>query len=144
MRISDWSSDVCSSDLDFSKVEAGKLDIEQVAFDPLDLVEGAVDVLAPRAEAGGLSLLLEVAGPPPARLLGDPGRIRQILLNVGGNAVKFTRSGTVTVRLSATLDETGGCRFAVEVEDTGIGIAPERLGGLFQAFSQAEVSTARN
>src|SRR3546814_8825528 len=77
--------------LDFSKVEAGKLDIEQVAFDPLDLVEGAVDVLAPRAEAGGLSLLLEVAGPPPARLLGDPGRIRQLLLNVGGKAMKFTR-----------------------------------------------------
>src|SRR3546814_14038370 len=102
MRISDWSSDVINDILDFSKVEAGKLDIEQVAFDPLDLVEGAVDVLAPRAEAGGLSLLLEVAGPPPARLLGDPGRIRQSLLNVGGNAVKFTRSCTVTVGLSAT------------------------------------------
>src|SRR3546814_1712375 len=80
----------------------------------------------------------------PYTTLFRSGRIRQILLNVGGNAVKFTRSGTVTVRLSATLDETGGCRFAVEVEDTGIGIAPERLGGLFQAFSQAEVSTDRN
>src|SRR3546814_15189137 len=128
MRISDWSSDVCSSDLDFSKVEAGKLDIEQVAFDPLDLVEGAVDVLAPRAEAGGLSLLLEVAGPPPARLLGDPGRIRQILLNVRGHAVQFTPSGTVTVRLSATADGPGGWPSAMEGAARGTGSVCGRLG----------------
>jgi len=129
--------------LDYSKVEAGKLAIERVVFDPLDLVEGVLDVLAPRAEEGGLALRLEIDGMPPARLLGDPGRLRQILVNLGGNAVKFTESGAVTFRLAVGAGEGGACRLVVDVSDTGIGMSPEQIDRLFEAFTQAETSTAR-
>ncbi len=124
--------------LDFSKLEAGKLDIETIPFDLVDLVEETCAILAPHAHAKGLELNLAL--PPdltPGRL-GDPTRLRQVLTNLVGNAVKFTEQGEVMVELRA-VGET--VRF--EVRDTGIGIAPEIQDRLFQPFTQADASTTR-
>lgn len=129
--------------LDFSKVEAGKLEIESVGFSLLDVVEGVLDVLAPQAEEKGLVLVPDLPGPLPGRVVGDPVRLRQVLLNVGGNAVKFTETGTVTLRVRPAVATEGRYRLSFEVVDTGIGMSPEQVGQLFEAFSQAESSTAR-
>ncbi len=124
--------------LDFSKIEAGHLEIENIPLDPLKVVEEALWLVAPRARSHGLSLAWTVLGEPPARVLGDPARLRQVLLNLVTNAVKFTRNGGVTVVVTA---DAGTLRFAVR--DTGIGIAPEALARLFQPFTQADASTTR-
>jgi len=131
--------------LDYSKIEAGRIDLEAVSFDPRSVVEEVVGLLAGQAVAGGIELATLVEIPDGHRFLGDAGRLRQVLLNLVANAVKFTDRGTVTVR--ATLpdhpeaDDTALVRF--EVTDTGIGIAPESLPRLFQAFTQADGSTTR-
>ena len=129
--------------LDFSKIDAGKLVVEHVAFDPLEVVEGVLDLLAPPAESSGLALALALPEPIPMRLLGDPGRLRQILLNLGGNAVKFTERGAITIRMLPMGISADECRLAFEVEDTGIGLSSDQVEQLFQPFSQAESSTAR-
>jgi len=127
--------------LDFSKVEAGRLVVEHVGFDLLDLVESVLDVLSPQADEKGLELVLRLPEPLPARVVGDPARLRQVLLNLGGNAVKFTETGTVAV--TVTQAEAGSGAVVFEVADTGIGMSAEQVEGLFEAFSQAETSTAR-
>ncbi len=128
--------------LDFSKMEAGKLAIEEVAFSPVSLVKGVVALFQARAMERSLRLTLELPADPPTALLGDPTRIRQILLNLVDNAIKFTPQGEV--RLEATFEATDGmvnCLFSVQ--DSGIGISVDTQERLFQAFSQADSSTTR-
>ncbi|MBL6597588.1 MAG: response regulator [Alphaproteobacteria bacterium] len=129
--------------LDFSKIEAGKLSIESVPFDLLDQVESVADLIAPKAETADLLLLLELDEEIPARVMGDPTRLRQVLLNLAGNAVKFTEQGSVVIRLRHEKSVGRVQRIRFEVEDTGIGMTEAQVANLFQAFSQAESSTAR-
>ncbi len=128
--------------LDFSKIEAGKLAIEQVAFSPVELMQGVVALFQARALEKDLQLSLALPDTPPPALLGDPTRIRQILLNLVDNAIKFTHNGRVELRLDCeAVRHEVGCRFSVR--DTGIGISSEARTYLFQAFSQADSSTTR-
>jgi PAS domain S-box-containing protein len=129
--------------LDFSKIEAGKLSLEELDFDLRSTVEEAVDLLAPKAHAKGLELSCALYDGVPTALHGDPGRLRQVLVNLLNNAVKFTESGEVAVcvQLAGESGDTMLLRFGVA--DTGIGISGEALDRLFQAFSQADGSTTR-
>lgn len=129
--------------LDFSKIEAGKLDFEQIAFSLRDCVALAVRTLATRAAEKNLPLRLEIDDNVPDGLLGDPHRLRQVLINLLANAVKFTAQGEVRVRVSViSIDHTDAVlQFAVR--DTGVGIARSKQGEIFDAFSQADSSTTR-
>lgn len=128
--------------LDFSKLEAGKVDLELIEFDPRHLVEEVAALLAEPAQAKDLELIGYCSPDVPIRLLGDSGRIRQILLNLAANAVKFTPAGEVAIRVSVAKDNaTGTTRF--EVRDTGIGIDAADHGRLFESFSQADATTTR-
>jgi len=129
--------------LDFSKIEAGKLAIETVTFDPIDQIESVADLIAPRAEAASLLLLVNVEDTIPRALRGDPTRLRQILLNLAGNAVKFTEMGSITLRVAVVENAGARQRLRFSIEDTGIGMDEEQVANLFQAFVQAESSTAR-
>ena len=131
--------------LDFSKIEAGKLDIEQVAFSLTDVVAGSAALLAPRAEEKILDLIVDIDVALADRRLGDPTRLRQILLNLGGNAVKFTETGAVelTVEAKEAMEGETGDWLRCEIRDTGIGLTPEQRDKLFQAFVQADTSTSR-
>jgi PAS domain S-box-containing protein len=129
--------------LDFSKIESGRLDLEDEEFALRDCVEGALDLLAPRALEKGLDLLYEVADGVPTHARGDATRLRQVLVNLLGNAVKFTARGEVVLAVAAEPGAPGlGLRFAVR--DTGIGIPAEAMGRLFQSFSQVDASTTRH
>jgi signal transduction histidine kinase/DNA-binding response OmpR family regulator len=134
--------------LDFSKIEANKLDLEMIDFDLATLLDDFAATLAFRAEEKGLELLCAVAPNVPVKLRGDPGRIRQILTNLTGNAIKFTSQGEVTIRVSLAKGgepETGGqaplLRFSVR--DTGIGIPADKIATLFEKFTQVDASTTR-
>jgi signal transduction histidine kinase/ActR/RegA family two-component response regulator len=127
--------------LDFSKIEAGRLELEAIDFALPATVKDSLDVLAERAQSNGLELTCVIEPDVPRVITGDPGRLRQVLLNLIGNAIKFTREGSVVVRVSRTEAETAAVRF--EVTDTGIGIASEAQARLFQPFSQADTSTTR-
>ena len=128
--------------LDFSKIEAGRVDLVAEPFSPAECIEGALDVIAPSAAARGVELAYEVEGDLPVAVIGDFGRLRQILLNLLSNAMKFTERGEVVVSASS---RTVGDRIelVVAVRDTGIGIPAEQMGRLFQSFSQADSSIAR-
>jgi PAS domain S-box-containing protein len=128
--------------LDFSKIEAGEIEFDYRAFDPGELVDGAASIVRILAEKKGLSLNVRW-GDGPAMVRGDPNRVRQILLNLLNNAVKFTRKGEVT--LSATMETGSGqdCTLHVSVADTGIGISRDKLSLLFRRFSQVDGSIAR-
>ncbi|MFH1033007.1 MAG: PAS domain S-box protein [Pseudomonadota bacterium] len=129
--------------LDLSKIEAGRLDLEWVAFEPHRLVEDVLDISSGPAYAKDLDIWALFETDLPARVVGDPGRFRQVLFNLVGNAVKFTEHGEVAVRMS--LDKRQGSRtwVRVEVRDTGIGISAEERSRLFAPFSQADASTTR-
>jgi signal transduction histidine kinase len=135
--------------LDFSKIEAGKLDLDPVEFRPRDTVEETIKTLALRAHQKGLELVAEVREDVPECVIGDASRIRQILLNLVGNAVKFTTKGEVAVLLrlerQPQADLTRGADLFLHftVRDTGIGIPPDKQAVIFQAFSQADGSTSR-
>lgn len=127
--------------LDFSKVESGMLESETVPFALREVLDGVIDVVRPRILETGLRLHLAVAPTVPPRLMGDPHHLRQVLINLVGNAVKFTHEGSVTIRVLPLAEQPGHLRF--QVEDTGIGIAAEALPRLFDSFVQAERSTTR-
>ncbi len=124
--------------LDFSRIEAGKLELADETFDPVALVEGVVELLSPRAHGQGLSIACIVAPDASASLRGDPSRLRQILLNLAGNAIKFTRTGGVGIRVSRNAD--GVLRFAVS--DSGSGIAREHQRAIFAEFERGAASNA--
>ena len=129
--------------LDFSKIEAGKLLIERIPY-PLDkVVADTLKTLALRAHEKGLRLVCEIAEDVPLAVLGDPGRLRQILVNMVGNAIKFTDSGEVSVRIERAGGSIDGSLLHVSVSDTGIGIPEDRLDAVFDAFSQEDSSITR-
>ncbi len=129
--------------LDFSKIEAGKLDLEVVPFDLIHLVQDLSQMLAPQCYEKGVELLLDSPSDTIRYVKGDPGRIRQIILNLLSNAVKFTEDGQIVVSLKSEIIDSGNFWLHVTVEDTGIGIPPEKLGAVFGEFSQADTSTTR-
>ncbi|MBK7198005.1 MAG: response regulator [Myxococcales bacterium] len=129
--------------LDFSKIEAGALELEELEVDLRDVVEDTVELLAHSAVAKGLELVSCIPPTLSTRCLGDPGRLRQIVTNLLGNAIKFTSAGHVIVRLRDAGGDDRVRRIELAVEDTGIGIAPEVLPRLFNAFTQADGSTSR-
>lgn len=130
--------------LDFSKIEAGQLELESIDFDLRTTVEGVVYSLARRAEEKSLELFCLINHDIPFRLLGDPGRLRQILVNLIGNAIKFTHEGEVVVRCSLEERTNEEVTLKFEVSDTGIGIPPDRQAAVFERFSQADASTTRH
>jgi signal transduction histidine kinase/DNA-binding response OmpR family regulator len=131
--------------LDFSKIEAGKMELDEVDFDLNETVEEVATLLAQKAAAKGLEVACDVEPAVPTRLRGDADRLRQVLTNLVNNAIKFTASGEVVVRVSPAAEPPVGdgivIRFAVS--DTGIGIPPDRLDRLFKSFSQVDASTTR-
>jgi PAS domain S-box-containing protein len=129
--------------LDFSKIEAGKMTLEVLDFDLEELVEDLVETLALRAQEKGLELLYSVAPEVPTLLRGDPGRLRQILMNLMSNAIKFTPGGEVAFRVTLEAETAGSVLLRFAVRDTGIGIPPDKLGLLFEKFTQADTSTTR-
>ena len=135
--------------LDFSKIEAGKMELEHRPFDIRSSVEESLDLLAPRTLEKQLDLIYEADDQIPALVEGDCQRLRQVLVNLLGNAVKFTEKGDVLVKIQmisspvTTTDPLPPLRLHFQVRDTGIGIQPDRLARLFRAFTQADVSTAR-
>lgn len=129
--------------LDFSKIEADKLDLELIDFDLRTTVEDVLDLLSEQAHRKRLELICQVNADVPAWVCGDPGRIRQVLTNLVGNAVKFTETGEVSVRVSLDQQEDHDVMIRFAVSDTGIGISPESQAQLFQPFSQADGSTTR-
>ncbi len=129
--------------LDFSKVEAGKLELEQLDVDLRDTFEDVARLLSIQAHAKGLELTVEVDSRLPALVKGDAGRIRQILLNLAGNAIKFTSKGEVSLEIKVIETDADGTRVRCEVRDTGIGIPADRLACLFTPFLQVDSSTTR-
>ncbi|MGU3663397.1 ATP-binding protein [Methylobacterium sp. A49B] len=129
--------------LDFSRIEAGRLDLATEPFDLAALAEGVVELLAPRAQDKGTEIALDVAEDFPSALVGDADRVRQILINLAGNAIKFTERGGVGVSLSVTRTEAGGT-VTLAVADTGPGIPEERLPVLFEEFEQGDGSASRS
>jgi two-component system, sensor histidine kinase and response regulator len=129
--------------LDFSKIEAGKLELEPISFRPRETVEAALKTLSFQAREKGLRLSAEVAPDVPETLVGDPHRLRQVLLNLIGNAIKFTARGRVEVRVGLEREGPEGFVLKFSVLDEGIGIPAGRLGMIFDPFSQAEESTTR-
>ena len=134
---------VINAVLDFSKIEAGKLDLETLDFDLQSLLDDFAATLAVRAHEKGLELFSSADPAVPTLLRGDPGRLRQILTNLAGNAVKFTQKGEVAVRVSLEEDSETECLLRFAVRDTGIGIPKDKLGVLFDKFSQVDASTTR-
>jgi CheY-like chemotaxis protein len=129
--------------LDLSKVEVGHLELESTDFDLSDLLEKAIEILAMKANEKGLELACHLSPDVPCAMIGDPNRLHQILINLIGNAIKFTDSGSVTVQVmqDPELPMPGALRFSVS--DTGIGIPSDKLGSIFESFTQAHPSTTR-
>ncbi len=128
--------------LDFSKIEAGRLDIEPIAFDLHSVATEVVDLLLPSAEAKALELVLRIDPAMPRYVIGDPGRIRQVVLNLVGNAIKFTETGHVLIDMGGTT-KGDHALVRIAIADTGIGISDEVRNRLFVSFSQADATTTR-
>jgi len=129
--------------LDFSKIEAGKLTIEYINFNLWDLLEDIHTVYTPQAQAKGIGLDFDIANDIPVAICGDPNRLRQIMANLLGNAIKFTEQGRIVARVRVASETSQDVMLRFEVIDTGIGISREARGRLFEAFSQADDSTTR-
>ncbi|HWQ18707.1 MAG TPA: PAS domain S-box protein [Methanotrichaceae archaeon] len=129
--------------LDFSKIESGKMELENQPFSIRSCIEGSIDLLAAAAAEKHLSMGFYMDDSVPEAILGDPTRLRQVLINLVGNAVKFTENGGVKVSVTSEAAEETWYQLHFEVRDTGIGIPPDRLERLFQSFSQVDMSTTR-
>ncbi len=129
--------------LDFSKIEAGRLELEEIEFNLTDIVEGSIELFASQAEKKQLALTAFVDPGIPERLVGDPTRLRQILFNLAGNAVKFTANGDVSVKVDAVEGDAERITLRFKVKDSGIGLSDEARRRLFQPFTQAERGTTR-
>ncbi|MBM3527949.1 MAG: PAS domain S-box protein [Alphaproteobacteria bacterium] len=129
--------------LDFSKIEAGRLELEETAFSLSGLISGSVETFRPQAAAKGLTIDVLIAAGSNDALVGDPTRVRQVLFNLLGNAVKFTQRGGVQVRAGTAPLGQGATRVTLSISDTGIGLTPEQRARLFQPFAQADSSTTR-
>lgn len=128
--------------LDLSKIEAGRVELEQIEFSLQDLVSNVVDLMKVQAEAKALKLSLQLAPHLPRTLVGDPTRVRQVLMNLVGNAIKFTERGSVVVQVTCR-EREAGLRVELRVQDTGLGMASEQSSKAFEAFSQADNSMTR-
>ena len=128
--------------LDFSKMEAGKLDIEPIPFDAHTVAGDVIDLVLPAAEAKALELVVRIDPGMPRHVVGDPGRIRQVMLNLVSNAIKFTERGHVLIEMTGQVLETDAA-LRIAVTDTGIGIGEQARTRLFTEFSQADASTTR-
>ena len=129
--------------LDFSKIEAGKLEMENIDFDMRVTVEGVIDIFSVKADKKCLEFSCFVSPEVPSLLRGDPGRLRQVLINLTGNAIKFTNSGEVRISVTMTDETDSHITVRFDVKDTGIGIPADRMGLMFKSFSQADASTTR-
>jgi signal transduction histidine kinase/DNA-binding response OmpR family regulator len=129
--------------LDFSKIEAGKMTIEPIPYDLCVAVEDVANLLSAKAEEKGIELVIRYAPGAPRGVIGDPGRLRQIILNLAGNAIKFTQQGHVLIEVENEDTTESEANFRISVHDTGIGIPAEKQNLLFQKFSQADSSTTR-
>src|SRR5574343_233656 len=129
--------------LDFSKIEAGKMEFESLAFSIHDIVLEAVRVLAVSAHKKGLELIADVRPDVPSRIVGDPTRLRQVVINLIGNAIKFTEAGEVVVKVEVDQRTERSVFLRFSIRDTGIGVPTEKQQAIFEAFSQADVSTTR-
>ncbi|MBI3496994.1 MAG: response regulator [Proteobacteria bacterium] len=129
--------------LDFAKIESGRIDLEMVAFELAPLIESVAETLAPTAYGKGIEIVAVLPSDLPRRIIGDPGRLRQILLNLANNAVKFTRKGSVRIEASAMALGSDRCELRVDVIDTGIGIAAGDRARVFERFAQADSSITR-
>jgi CheY-like chemotaxis protein len=129
--------------LDYSKIEAGQLELEHIDFDLRLTIDDVSDLVAMKAQAKNLEFVSQVQPEVPALLIGDPGRIRQILINLTGNAIKFTQQGEIVVRVALDDESTSNVTIRVSVADTGIGIPRDRMDRLFKSFSQVDSSTTR-
>jgi len=135
--------DLTNDILDYSKIAAGKLDLESTEFALPGLIEETIELLAPRAASKGLELFCEIEQAVPKYLLGDARRLRQVLMNLVSNAIKFTDRGEIVVHASVLAAEVDSAGLRIEVRDTGIGIEPLVQERLFRAFTQADASTSR-
>jgi len=135
--------DIINDILDFSKIEAGKLELERAEFDLRDVVESVVELLSIRAQSKGLEMLCDIAPRMDTLVRGDQTRLRQILTNLIGNAIKFTEHGEVVIRVREAVAEGDAAKFRFEVIDTGIGIKPASQELIFELFSQEDGSTTR-
>jgi signal transduction histidine kinase len=129
--------------LDFSKIAADKLMLERVGFNLQQTVSETLKTLAPRAGQKGLELIYDLADNVPHNVVGDPTRLRQVLINLIGNAIKFTSTGEVVVSLAVEASDDTTATLQVAVRDSGIGIPSDKLDSIFEAFSQADTSTTR-
>ncbi len=129
--------------LDFSKIEAGKLDMEIINFQLLNTISDVIDLLSIKAEQKQLELIWHVNDDVPTQLLGDPGRLRQILTNLCNNAIKFTETGEIVIRVTLETERGEDAVLRFTVSDTGIGIAKDQIGELFDSFTQADASITR-
>lgn len=130
--------------LDFSKIESGKLDIKQIEFSLEYMLRDTMKTMAVRAHQKGLELLLHIAPDVPDRLIGDPGRLRQVVVNLIGNAIKFTAEGEVELAVRSLSFKGDMAHLCFSVRDTGIGIPPEKFKTIFESFSQVDASTTRH
>lgn len=129
--------------LDFSKIEAGKFELETIDFDLRTTLEGISDMLALKTSEKGVEFICDIHNDIPSRLKGDPGRLRQILINLGGNAIKFVEKGEVSIHASLENQSDHEVTIKFEVIDTGIGIPKDRMDFLFDSFTQVDASTTR-
>jgi two-component system sensor histidine kinase/response regulator len=129
--------------LDFSKIEAGRMELENISFEPHKVVEDAMEMFAAGAQCKGIELAFLIEPDVPGLVVGDPVRLRQILINLIGNAIKFTSQGEVVTHITVVDDSSDDIQLRFDVTDTGIGIAPEARMHIFDSFSQADYSTTR-